>query len=311
MEKHTCETSRCAETIRTCNGCGENKPVVEYHKHKSLPSGHVGTCKTCRAVRVKSRYNRVKAQSSEHVCDVSGCTETVKRCSGCDEAKPLSDYHRWVGGEDGHRNVCKVCRATADKTRYESTPEHICEKSGCAQIIKTCATCGEDKPLSNYSRSTLARDFHRGQCKRCAYAFTKAWREGNHESVAAYKKTYNAENRVEIRAWQRANRAERYASDPEFRAKVIASNLRRRRLLAEARQEHYIREDIFERDNWTCQLCYEPIDPDLRYPDREAASVDHIVPVSLGGDDTTDNVQASHLACNAGKHNRVDAGQVA
>jgi 5-methylcytosine-specific restriction endonuclease McrA len=37
------------------------------------------------------------------------------------------------------------------------------------------------------------------------------------------------------------------------------------------------------------------------YPDRRYPTIDHIVPLSVGGTDTRDNVQIAHLFCNLSK----------
>lgn len=62
---------------------------------------------------------------------------------------------------------------------------------------------------------------------------------------------------------------------------------------------------VFDRDGWVCQLCGEPVDPDLKGPDPQCASLDHIVPLSLGGDHSMENTQLAHLGCNASKGNRA------
>ena len=64
---------------------------------------------------------------------------------------------------------------------------------------------------------------------------------------------------------------------------------------------------VFERDNWFCQLCETPINPDLAWPAPMSASLDHVVPLSLGGDHDYQNTQAAHLRCNIAKGNRVFA----
>ena len=55
---------------------------------------------------------------------------------------------------------------------------------------------------------------------------------------------------------------------------------------------------LFNLYGWTCYLCWQPIDPRLRFPHRLAATVDHIVPLCQGGTHTWDNVQPAHRACN-------------
>lgn len=63
--------------------------------------------------------------------------------------------------------------------------------------------------------------------------------------------------------------------------------------------------DIYERDAWTCSLCNQPIDQALQYPNPMSASIDHIIPVSLGGAHSATNVAAAHLVCNLRKGNRI------
>lgn len=58
---------------------------------------------------------------------------------------------------------------------------------------------------------------------------------------------------------------------------------------------------VYTRDEWTCRLCHQPIDPHATFPHPHSASLDHAVPISRGGPHTYDNVQAAHLRCNIRK----------
>lgn len=60
-----------------------------------------------------------------------------------------------------------------------------------------------------------------------------------------------------------------------------------------------------DRDGWACGICSAPIDKTIAYPDRMAATIDHIEPISLGGRHHWGNVQISHFACNMAKSNRA------
>lgn len=59
-------------------------------------------------------------------------------------------------------------------------------------------------------------------------------------------------------------------------------------------------QQIFGRDGWVCRIpgCARRIQPGLRHPDPMSASIDHIVPLSRGGDDVAANKRAAHLVCN-------------
>lgn len=61
------------------------------------------------------------------------------------------------------------------------------------------------------------------------------------------------------------------------------------------------RKRVFKRDKWTCGICLKPIDPNATEL-RERPSIDHIVPLELGGHHTYDNVRATHMGCNAARN---------
>jgi 5-methylcytosine-specific restriction endonuclease McrA len=48
----------------------------------------------------------------------------------------------------------------------------------------------------------------------------------------------------------------------------------------------------------------------LHYQHPKAVSIDHIVPLSLGGHNTKANVQLAHLGCNISKGNRGGGEQL-
>lgn len=67
---------------------------------------------------------------------------------------------------------------------------------------------------------------------------------------------------------------------------------------------------VFERDEWTCGICHDPIDKLLRHPDPWAATIDHIIPLCQGGEHVWTNVQASHATCNAAKGGQLEEGTI-
>jgi hypothetical protein len=74
-------------------------------------------------------------------------------------------------------------------------------------------------------------------------------------------------------------------------------------------------EEIIERDGWRCRMpsCSfrsRVIPRDARYGDPRYRTADHIVPLSLGGDDTAVNKRAAHSRCNTARSNRMDAEQL-
>lgn len=88
----------------------------------------------------------------------------------------------------------------------------------------------------------------------------------------------------------------RYCSD---RCIKRAAKTRRRARKRNAWVEEVWRPKVYERDNWTCRICHEPVDRDAEVPDPLAPTLDHIVPLALGGDHSYANVQCAHYRCNS------------
>ena len=54
-----------------------------------------------------------------------------------------------------------------------------------------------------------------------------------------------------------------------------------------------------------CAICGRPVDFDRKFPDPWSATLDHIVPISKGGDPADiNNLQLAHLQCNRIKASR-------
>lgn len=140
---------------------------------------------------------------------------------------------------------------------------------------KICTACREDKPLSEYGAD--ARVGLAIYCREC----------------------------------NRQKAAERRAKSPASVKEATAKCYLRRR--AEKSGVHAVavsRTAVLERDEWTCQICFDPIDPGLTAPDQMRASIDHRIPLSRGGTHTLDNVQAAHLLCNVRKGARMAEGVI-
>jgi hypothetical protein len=82
----------------------------------------------------------------------------------------------------------------------------------------------------------------------------------------------------------------------------------RRVRVADAVVERFAAEEIYERDGWVCGICDQAIDPSLRHPDPQSASLDHIRPLIAGGEHSRDNTQAAHLVCNLRKGGATNCG---
>jgi 5-methylcytosine-specific restriction endonuclease McrA len=82
---------------------------------------------------------------------------------------------------------------------------------------------------------------------------------------------------------------------------------RRRATKRGATVERVLRRVVFERDGWRCQLCGLTVDRDAQVPAHRAPTLDHIVPLSAGGEHSYRNVQLAHFICNTRRGSTGDA----
>lgn len=72
------------------------------------------------------------------------------------------------------------------------------------------------------------------------------------------------------------------------------------RRMAVAAGPKIVRSDVFTRDEWTCYLCGKKVARNAKDP-LARGSLDHVIPIVLGGHHSPDNVRTTHLRCNLNK----------
>lgn len=58
---------------------------------------------------------------------------------------------------------------------------------------------------------------------------------------------------------------------------------------------------IFARDGWRCGICGDPVNRHATVPEHDAPTIDHVMPLALGGAHVEGNVQCAHFICNVRK----------
>jgi 5-methylcytosine-specific restriction endonuclease McrA len=72
-------------------------------------------------------------------------------------------------------------------------------------------------------------------------------------------------------------------------------------MLRRAHVEDVSMAELRRRDEDTCRICGEPVDFTRKSPDPSAATIDHVIAVSKGGEHSYGNTQLAHLRCNKAK----------
>jgi len=71
------------------------------------------------------------------------------------------------------------------------------------------------------------------------------------------------------------------------------------------RMAEVVRMDVFERDGFSCVYCGKS-----SYEDRVILEVDHLIPISGGGTEATENLVTACRSCNHAKGTRIIAEEI-
>lgn len=247
-----------------------------------------------------------------------------KKCSKCNEVRPIEDFY-WKRKDKGRRfSWCKSChKLMIDSARAKDPKKHIArciawQKANPDKVIEIRRRTVEKHRAKLNSK---ARDY---QSTPAAKEKRKRWKLANKEREDANRVAYRESNRAELteksKAYYRNNKESCAASakrcreakwDQYKQIRKAIKERRRVRIASNAPVEKFTHLEIFDRDNWTCHLCGEMVDKELSYPDPLSASLDHVKPVTKGGGHTRDNVACSHLRCNLKKRNLFERRRVA
>ena len=153
-------TARDLDT-KVCRKCGRELPKENFSKCSHMVDGLQTYCKECSAQMYKEWD-----QKRKHKTESQMNTET-KRCSKCDEIKPVTEFYKDVKG--GHKSQCKACHketvaARNKRVRAEKKAEREAMKPA---ETKTCPKCGRELPREAFGHKGEAKDGLQSWCNDC------------------------------------------------------------------------------------------------------------------------------------------------
>jgi 5-methylcytosine-specific restriction endonuclease McrA len=98
---------------------------------------------------------------------------------------------------------------------------------------------------------------------------------------------------------------------PEYRELRNGCDQRRRARKRTHVVEKFTSAEIFARDRYRCHICGATCNSAARVPDAMAPTVDHLVPLALGGEHTKANTATACFRCNSVKGERGGGEQLA
>ncbi len=158
---------------------------------------------------------------------------------------------------------------------------------------KRCPHCDSTLPISAFSKNRAQVDGLSSYCRPCDYNRKAAWLRRT--------RTQRTEQAAQ---WRAANPAKQHAIAVRYRAahpeKVRARVARRLARQLDAFVENIDIAELAQRDNGRCGVCGKSVVPAMR-------SVDHILPLSFGGEHSYANTRLTHLRCNIRRQDRGTA----
>lgn len=112
-----------------------------------------------------------------------------------------------------------------------------------------------------------------------------------------YYREYGNKNRHCSEQCKMEMRREAKKNSPSYHA----SRLRRRKTFRNNRIETVNPSVVFQRSSYKCELCGKKINMKHKFPHPQSPTIDHIVPISLGGEHSYRNVRAAHMICNSNR----------
>lgn len=154
---------------KKCTRCGEVKVLEDYPKDKRATDGRGSHCKVCQGKLKKAWKERQEKVVGPKQAKVEQSIATgEKKCTKCDQVKPLSEYHKDKRSSDGHYSHCKDCH-------YKLTHAYEQTDRGKAVVSKSKMEWYRERGGKEIERTRNASE--EARIKRAEYLQTEAGKE--------------------------------------------------------------------------------------------------------------------------------------
>jgi 5-methylcytosine-specific restriction endonuclease McrA len=154
--------------------------------------------------------------------------------------------------------------------------------------MKVCAKCKSEKPLSDYHKDSYKKDGLSSYCKPCRISASGQWSAANPEKRKHIRDQWAQENPEKLK-----ESFKKYRESNNGKTRTATHNW-----MAKKRDGGTLSPGLVNRlyvlQRGKCVCCGLPL--------GDGYQVDHIIPVSMGGTNTDENIQLLRTTCNLHKH---------
>jgi len=216
----------------------------------------------------------------------------------------------------------------------------ICKTPRKTTQPKSCLVCQKDLAFSNRGRTKLTcsrtcRDRKKAsilkessqvskKCFRCSNQFTTGKKDQRFCSTPCRRAQHKEDNphirktgdKVIVCGWCNLGvtvsagltTGIKYHDECRARAKRARYRIKTvKRQSLTAKPSRLSADELVDKMGSLCRICGTDIDLTLKRTSKMGLTVDHIIPLSKGGEDTLENMQPAHWVCNVRKGNKTDA----
>ena len=236
-----------------------------------------------------------------------------KVCSKCGEWKVYGEFAKRKAMKDGHRSECKECNKKYRKDNEEYFKQYRKDNSEKNKEYLKVYWKDNHEELVEKQRQKWNKNSKKYNEKKKQYRKENPelikeqkkishikHKEANNERMREYYKKNKDKIRLYIMDWQRNNpdRISNYRTN---------TNFKRRSKEFKVDFKPFERKELLERDNWTCKCCgikvHDRSTGNWNTPDK--AHIDHIIPISKGGNSEPSNLQILCRTCNLTKSDKL------
>lgn len=240
-----------------------------------------------------------------------------KTCSKCGEWKALGDFKKDKSKRDGYYSSCKKCVKKYRQANAESIQQYS-KQHNKKYYEKNAETLKEYQRLYRRENTEILKQYHKKHRQENIDSINqkkKRYYQENRESILKRNKRYRQENAESIKRYKKQHDEEykeyrrQYIQTDRGREASYRSNLKRKSYKHKVEFTPHQRKLILDRDNWACQSCgievHDRRNGDWNTPDK--AHIDHILPISRGGNSIPSNLQVLCRTCNLSKRDKINA----